>query len=435
MNEKIIVNPITLAIKASFEKAKQRLNIAVPFISPFAREIVIGDNLPAIKNKKLLTRFDETNINSFHLPTLDYLIDIGFEIRHDNNIHLKLYLFDNDAFVTSSNLTKGGFENNIELTVQVDNANTASCSSIFDDLWAKASANEVTKSLIAKNMAKYHVLKKREKFKDKKKVTVTKTESLINIGNLDIKKLTKEIFKGVIDSSETLKRAHAANKRREEIKKKLRQGFDSTIFYEPPGHEKRRENLFYDFVYGCEVQLAGTGLREDQFSIPFRHQKFPEVVAYIYPEMHGLEAWNLSDEKSYQQFCDGLFDFKIPQYAETLPIRLASYFYPEYFLPIFKLLHLQQICEPLGLKTDAKTRGERLYAYNTFLLDKLKTVPHDNIYVKSQVAYQFLYAIELYNRLQNNERYDEIVSSYKKVWIRQNVERGREILIQIGAIT
>ena len=34
----------------------------------------------------------------------------------NNNIHLKLYITDNEAYVTSSNLTKGGFEDNIELT-------------------------------------------------------------------------------------------------------------------------------------------------------------------------------------------------------------------------------------------------------------------------------------------------------------------------------
>ena len=244
MNQKIISNPISPIIKKVIEKANQRLNIAVPFISSFTRKIVAGNNLESIKNKKILTRFDETNLNSFDLPTLEYLIDHGFEIRYNNNIHLKLYIFDEDAFVTSSNLTKGGFETNIELTVQLDNSHTASCSSIFNDLWYGASANEVTKKDIADNMPKYRVLKKKEKYNKKQKVSVA--ESKIKIGNLDIEKLTDEIFIWVADSSATLKLVRDANKCREETKKKLKQGFDQTIFYAPEDHVKRKENLFYD---------------------------------------------------------------------------------------------------------------------------------------------------------------------------------------------
>ena len=257
MNQKIILNPISSIIKEAIEKASHRLNIAVPFISPFTRKIVLGNNLKSIKNKKVLTRFDETNINSFELPTLEYLIDHGFKIRYDNNIHLKLYIFDDDAFVTSSNLTKGGLKTNIELTVQVDNAHIVSCSDIFNNLWDSASANKVTKNDIADNMPKYHVLKKRKKHKKNSNVSVTGHQ--IKIGNLNIERLTDEVFIWAANSSATPELIRDAHKCREDTKKELKQGFDPTIFYVPENHIKRKENLFYDFVYGCEEDLAGTG--------------------------------------------------------------------------------------------------------------------------------------------------------------------------------
>src|SRR5690606_36713742 len=93
---------------------------------------------------------------------LEYLIDKGFQICYNNKINLKLYIIDNEAFITSSNLTIGGFENNIELTVRVDNENFENCQVVFDDLWRKSENNIITKELIAENIHKYELLKKRQ---------------------------------------------------------------------------------------------------------------------------------------------------------------------------------------------------------------------------------------------------------------------------------
>jgi len=135
MTEKIFLNPITETLRKSITESENRLNLAVPFISGFAKKIISDKTLNNTINKRLITRFDETNINTFNLPTLEYLIDKGFEICYNNKIHLKLYITDNDAFVTSSNLTNGGFENNVELTIRVDNENFENCQAIFNDLW------------------------------------------------------------------------------------------------------------------------------------------------------------------------------------------------------------------------------------------------------------------------------------------------------------
>ncbi len=81
MNEQIINNPITNIIKKSIIETKNVLKFAVPFLSSFACSIIEKDIIVNISEKKLLTRFDETNINSFDIPTLEYMLDNGFKIR------------------------------------------------------------------------------------------------------------------------------------------------------------------------------------------------------------------------------------------------------------------------------------------------------------------------------------------------------------------
>lgn len=431
MTEKIFLNPITDTLKNSITLSKNRLNLAVPFISGFAKKILSDKTITTTTNKRLITRFDETNINTFNLPTLQYLIDKGFEICYNNKIHLKLYITDNDVFITSSNLTTGGYENNVELTVRVDNENFDNCQKIFDDLWKKSEHNVITKELIAENIDKYEVLKKRQKFE---KTELTKVNENFKVGSLNIQQLLDLIFYSNEDYTNHLKLAYSANKSRNQFKEKLiNNNFDLTLFYVPEGHSKRRENLFYNFVYGSESKLAGTGLREAQFKDVFEHPEFKNIISFILPESVGLEPWNFEDNKAFFNFCNGLFDFDIPQYSIALPIRLASYFYPEHFISIFKLNHLQKVCETLGLETDAKSNGQRLYAYSIFLTNKMKDIPYDN-YIKSGMIYQILYSVELYKRLDNGEDFYDIKNSYKKQWIKYYIEKGKTNLENIKAL-
>jgi hypothetical protein len=209
--------------------------------------------------------------------------------------------------------------------------------------------------------------------------------------------------------------------------------FDNSLFYSPENHPRRRENLLYDFAYGTELKLADTGLRKAQFKDAFEHPNFQNVIEYIFPALLELPSWNLEDEKSRLIFCNGLFDFKIPQYSEALPIRLASYFYPENFLPIFKLDHLQKVCDALGIDSSAKSRGERLFAYSSFLLNVMKDIPYNN-YIKSDIAYQVLYTIELYKRLKEGEDFSNIKNSYQQRWVKNFIEKGKKTLKKINAI-
>jgi hypothetical protein len=424
MTASIIKNPLTDVIKNSINSSFDRLNFAVPFISSFSLTILNSQNISNISDKRIVTRFDEVSISSFDLPTLKSLLDLGFKIRFNNNIHLKLYITDNDAYVTSANLTKGGFEDNIELTTKLNSSNIENCNIIFNEIWL--ASNELTQTLLNDNWSKYELLRKREVYSKKviKKIRVQE----LQINNLDIQKIINTVFgltNDYIKNAPSI--AFEANKIRERTKSKLLSyGFAKEIFYNREGHKKRRENLFYEFVYGNEERLAGTGLRELQFQTVFEHKDFKKVIEYIYPEMIEFKPWNFNDKDEFLEFCSGIFEFDIPQYKEAMPIRLASYFYPEYFLPIFKFEHLHKICNAFGLSTDAESKGERLYVYNSFLAEKMKPLPYDN-YIKSHISYQIMYIVELHNRLSNGEKYNDILKDYK-VWQKGLIESGMNIL-------
>jgi len=431
MTELILKNPITSTLKNSINSSSDTLCFAVPFISSFMLTLLNDENIKKIKDKRLITRFDESFINSFDVPTLKRLLDLGFRIHSDNNIHLKLYITDSDVFITSSNFTQGGFENNIELTVKINSANISECKNIFEEIWHSSGSSDLTNKTLEENLSKYEILKKRKTFEGKPANKLEKSQ--ISLGKLNIELLINEIFKSKKDYKNIQDIAFEANKIRNGSIEKLKSGFDLEIFYVPENHPKRHKNIFYELVYGSESKIAGTGLRESQFKAVFEHQKFKDIIYFLCPELLGLTPWNLNDENELLKLCNGIFEIRIPQYTETIPIRLLSYFYPEYFLPIFKLEHLKIVCEACGLTTKAESKGDRLFIYNSFLLDKMKSIPYNN-YVKSNIAYQILYAVVLYNGLEKGEKYESILSDYKQVWKRDFIENGLKILTKLEII-
>jgi hypothetical protein len=429
--ETILTNPITNSIKELAGIGTKQLLIAVPFISDFASKLWPSTILLNIGDKRLITRFDETNITTFELATLKNLIQNGFKIRYCNNIHLKLYQNENEAIITSSNLTKGGLEDNFELSVKVIDERVKDCLRIFLELWNR-NQNEITLELIELNWDKYLLLKKREALKKRGINIVVKSEP-VKLGSLDIEQLFNAIVNQNMNYSFQNNIALSANIRRNQVLKRIIEGFDTLILYAPENHPLRRDNLFYDFVYGYEKDMAGTGLREQQFKDAFTHNDFKSVIWFMLPESKGMAAWNLSDPEEYFQFCNGIFEFNIPQYSEAIPIRLASYFYRESFVPIFILNHLQKICESLGLSTDAETKGERLFAYNSFLEQKMRTFPYPN-HIKAHLIYQLLYTIKLYERLQNEEAFEDIIKDFGKAWEQGLIEHGRKLLRRMKVI-
>lgn len=362
---------------------------------------------------------------------LKELLDLGFSIKYNNTIHLKLYITDNDTYITSSNLTKGGFEDNVELTVIIDPINSDRCLNIFESVWKNTSNQDVTYEQIEKSWEKYKLLRKRDEYSKSVPKNIETRE--VNIGEIEIDKLISSIFNQNLDYSWRLNYIFESNKLRKKTLTRIFSGFETKTFYVPVGHERRKDCLFYELSYGPEVKIAGTGLREEHFRTVFEHPDFKNVISFILPESIGMRPWNLSNRDELKEFCNGIFDFSIKCYTEALPIRLASYFYPDIFLPIFKLEDLKKVCEAFGLETNAETKGDILFVYTIFLMDKMSELPYSNS-VKSDISYQILYTIELYRRLKNGDLFDEILSDYKRQWKKGFIENGMKLLTQLGVI-
>lgn len=110
------------AIIDAFEKAKQRIRIISPFIQESMTRYLVDSMGKGIKSQ-LMTRFyREDFIRSVSsLSALKGLEQAGVEIYALKDLHAKLYLFDdNVAIIGSANFTGGGFGNNIELSLYIE---------------------------------------------------------------------------------------------------------------------------------------------------------------------------------------------------------------------------------------------------------------------------------------------------------------------------
>lgn len=213
----------------------------------------------------------------------------------------------------------------------------------------------------------------------------------------------------------------------------LENGFNIENFYLPEGHIDKNKTLFYDFAYGYEAKLSGTGLREQQFKSVFENENFIEIIEYIYPRIVAGENWNFEDGDELLDFCNGLFDYSIPNYKEALPIRLASYFYPNYFIPIFKLDHLRDICIDFGFDSvHGFTKEQALFEYNSFIFSRHEILEYDT-YMKLYILSLNHYTIKLYRLLHDGGIFNEILTNKKK-WEKNLLMEGLKILNKINAL-
>lgn len=424
-----IINPIEPKIKSAIKESSS-IFIAVPFLSAnTVKKLFSKDELKKVQLRQILIKLDESHSISYDLDAVKHLLDCGFEVRFDNSIHLKLYILGEVVFISSGNLTDGGLKNNFELTVQT-NEEESKVQSIFDELWKKNKSNQITLKYVEDNWPKYLYLKK--KYPREK----------VNTPVVNIPKLTasdEKIIEAVLHNQTNWERHYKLSakllKKRHKLLDRLRlNGYKQALFYASKGHKNRKKNLFYDFVYGDEEKLAGTGLREAQFKDVFTDPKFEQVLFYIYPQYKNSDThWSLEDKGELMQFCEGLFEFKLRSFREAMPIRLASYFYPEHFLPIFNLGHLGEICSILGFKASSNDRATKLCEYNLFLKERLKDLPYNN-FVKSTILYRLLYTLKVKNEMDKNgtETIEKFIKSHNKVWVRNNLQFGLDLIKKIN---
>lgn len=110
------------AIIDAFEKAQRQIRIISPFVQASMSKYLVDSAGRGITSQ-LITRFyREDFIRSVSsLTALKSLITAGVDIYALKDLHAKLYLFDdNVAIIGSANFTGGGFGNNIELSLYIE---------------------------------------------------------------------------------------------------------------------------------------------------------------------------------------------------------------------------------------------------------------------------------------------------------------------------
>ncbi len=126
------------AIIDAFEKTEHRIRIISPFIQESMTRYLV-DSMSKGINAQLITRFyREDFIKSVSsLTALKGLLKAGIDIYALKDLHAKLYLFDdNIAIIGSANFTGGGFGNNIELSLYIEDEYDliAQLSDYFDNM-------------------------------------------------------------------------------------------------------------------------------------------------------------------------------------------------------------------------------------------------------------------------------------------------------------
>lgn len=424
-----LTNPIDPTFKDATDKSNS-IDIAVPFLSvSTVKRLFDKRKIQNLSSKRIVIKLDDSHSISYDLAAVKHFLECGFSVRFDNTIHLKLYILGERVFISSGNLTDGGLKNNFELTVETTEEESK-VQSIFEDLWSRNSSNEVTLSFIEQNWEKYLFLKK--KFPREKIASPVIKEIILSP---DEEALIEAVLVRQTEWIRHFKLIGLVQKKRNTLIKKITDtGFKREYFYAPVGDKYRNKSLFYEFVYGTEKKLAGTGLRESQFKDVFTDSKFEMILYYLYPQYKNPNNfWNLEDNSELLRFCQGLFEFDVKSFKETLPIRLANYFYPEHFLPIFNLGHLGEICANLGFKSSSNDRATRLCEYNLFLKNRLKDLPYNN-FIKSTILYRLLYTLKVKNEIDRNgsENIGHFISKQRQEWVRNNMIDGLNLIKEMN---
>lgn len=426
---KTLKNPIESNIQNAIDST-QSIAIAVPFLSSTTvKRLFDKTKIQGIQSKRVLIKLDDSHSISYDLAAVKHLLQCGFNVRFDNTIHLKLYILGKRIFISSGNLTDGGLKNNFELTVETTEEES-DVQHIFENLWSRNSSNEVKLDYIERNWEKYLFLKK--KYPIVKSIAPKVNEMILST---DEEALIDAVLFEEKNRDWHHKMVSLVYKRRSNFLKKLKvNGFKEDCFYAPEGSSNRKTSLFYQFVYGIEEKLAGTGLREAQFKDVFTNKEFEKILFYIYPKYkQDNYSWDLTDKTEYLNFCRGLFEFNVKSFREAMPIRLANYFYPDHFLPIFKLSHLKEICSILGYECTSENRAIRLFEYNQFLNNRLKDVPFNN-FIKSNILYKLLYTMKVKRAIDKNgvELIEEFIKRQKKQWIRNTMKDGLKLIKEMN---
>lgn len=99
-------------------RSQEKVYLASPFIKRQTAGL-IADTICKGKDFRYINSFKLANFHrgASDLEALRILHGRGFKQKNVHNLHAKLFIFDNEAVITSGNLTPGGLRNNLEYGV------------------------------------------------------------------------------------------------------------------------------------------------------------------------------------------------------------------------------------------------------------------------------------------------------------------------------
>jgi len=115
-----MIEALETPITNRFMELVSQSNDNILLCSPFIKKDVVDQLLsakPFDTQVDVITASNTLNYKrgSSDISAIKTLVDQGFDVRNYNNLHAKIYVFDDKkALVTSSNLTNGGFSRNFE---------------------------------------------------------------------------------------------------------------------------------------------------------------------------------------------------------------------------------------------------------------------------------------------------------------------------------
>lgn len=126
------------ALREMCNKVKKRLWLAVPFIGNWetvrrilGKKWLVDENVEV----RLLTDIDEST--RFNYETIKCFQSKGL-IKHLKGLHAKVYIADDNALVTSANLTNTSFTKRYEIGLFFSSNETGAIIKIFNDWWSIA---------------------------------------------------------------------------------------------------------------------------------------------------------------------------------------------------------------------------------------------------------------------------------------------------------
>lgn len=140
LDEVLGKNNIGVAIEKEIKKHIKDACIVSPYISDIDTLLKLSN----IENMRLICDADSNSCNPYTLKKLmNYK---GFTIKSRRDIHAKVYIFDNSAFVTSANATYNGLgKGTIEAAVRLDKKETIKDLKVwFNTIWESSGTENVS---------------------------------------------------------------------------------------------------------------------------------------------------------------------------------------------------------------------------------------------------------------------------------------------------